>query len=278
MSISVVVPAHNEERVVAANLRRLLADAEPGEFDVVVVCNGCADGTAGAARSVPGVRVVELAEAGKAAALRHGDTLATGYPRLYLDADVCLDTASARALARAVTAPGMHAAGPRRRLELGASGWLVRAYYSVWERLPEVREGLFGRGVVAVSEEGHRRVRALPAARSDDLALHIAFAPEERRVVPEATSVIKPPRTARDLLRRRVRALQGTNELSGPDMPPNPRWRTSWADLGAIVRRRPAALPHVSVFLGYALVSRLAVRWGRFDRTAWLRDESSRHP
>jgi hypothetical protein len=172
--------------------------------------------------------------------------------------------------------PGVHAAGPSRRLELAASDWLVRAYYSVWERLPEVREGLFGRGVIALSEEGHRRVLALPAARSDDLAVHIAFAPEERRVVRDATSVIKPPRTARDLLRRRVRALQGTNELTGPQTGLNPRWRTSWIDLGAMVRRRPAVLPHVSVFLGYAVVSRVAVRWGRFDQTAWLRDESSR--
>src|SRR5690242_6288077 len=161
MTISVVVPAHNEERVIAANLHRLLADAQPGEFDIVVVCNGCTDRTADAARAVPNVRVAELAEAGKPAALAYGDTLAVGFPRLYLDADIALDAASARLLAAAVSEPGVHAAAPSRRFTLDRSPLLVRAYYSVWELLPAVRDGLFGRGAIAVSAAGHERIRSL---------------------------------------------------------------------------------------------------------------------
>ena len=51
--VSIVVPAHNEEAVIAANLRRLLEGSAPGEFDVVVVANACADGTAAATGDMP---------------------------------------------------------------------------------------------------------------------------------------------------------------------------------------------------------------------------------
>src|ERR687885_433267 len=58
-AVSIVIPAHNEEAVIAANLRRLLAGSAPGEFDVIVVANACSDGTAVAAKQVDGVRVIE---------------------------------------------------------------------------------------------------------------------------------------------------------------------------------------------------------------------------
>lgn len=52
----------------------------------------------------------------------------------------------------------------------------MRWYYDVWQRLPQVREGLFGRGMIVLSPEGHERVRALPQVMSDDLAMSESFA------------------------------------------------------------------------------------------------------
>jgi glycosyltransferase involved in cell wall biosynthesis len=273
--MSVVVPAHDEENVIAANLAALTAGAAPGELDVVVVCNGCTDRTAELARSVPGVRVAELAEPGKPGAMRHGDAMTDVFPRLYLDADVRLDTESARRLAAAVSEPGLLAAGPARRFDLSRSAWSVRAYYRLWEALPEVSTGLFGRGVIAISEPGYARLRSVPDARSDDLAVHLAFAAGERRIVPEAAADIRPPRTRADLFRRRVRALQGSRELQGSGSA-TARAGTSVGDLVALVRRRPGLAVAAPVFLAYGIAARLKVRYGRFDRSTWLRDESSR--
>src|SRR3954468_18969395 len=58
-AVSIVIPAHNEEAVIAGNLRRLLDGSKPGEFDVIVVANACTDGTAAAAAAVEGVRVLD---------------------------------------------------------------------------------------------------------------------------------------------------------------------------------------------------------------------------
>ena len=64
----VIVPAHNEEAVIGRTLRALLGSAAPGEFEVLVVCNGCTDRTAALVRSeFPSVRVLERSEASKTA-------------------------------------------------------------------------------------------------------------------------------------------------------------------------------------------------------------------
>ena len=59
---SVVIAAHNEAAVLGRCLRGLLADAEPGEFDVVVVPNGCTDATAEKARAAGAIVRAERAK------------------------------------------------------------------------------------------------------------------------------------------------------------------------------------------------------------------------
>ncbi|MFI6321269.1 glycosyltransferase [Nonomuraea sp. NPDC050556] len=270
--LSVVIPAHNEARVIGRLLDGLL-DGE--RFDVVVVANGCTDDTAEVARA-HGVRVVETPKPSKRTALRLGDEAARGYPRLYVDADIELTAASAKALGEAL-AQGFLAAAPQRVLALDGRSWLVRAYYAIWVRLPHVRAGLFGRGVIAVSEAGNERIRALPPVMADDLAASLAFKAEERVIVPSAEVVIQTPRTFADLMRRRVRAVTSVAELDA-DAQAGAGDRTGVRDLLAIVIRRPWLAPAAGVFVGVAVLARRraarAIRAG--DYTTWLRDESSR--
>ncbi|MFJ7066240.1 glycosyltransferase family 2 protein [Streptomyces sp. NPDC101115] len=283
---SIVIPAHNEERTLGRLLDRLLEGAAEREFDILVVCNGCTDDTAAvAAARGPRVRVVETPVPSKHEALRLGDRHAEGFPRLYVDADVELGAADVRALSAALSGPGaVLAAAPARELPMTGCSWRVRAYYRVWQRLPAVRDGLFGRGVIAMSAEGHARLAALPPLMADDLAASLAFTTTERAVVPAARVVVRPPRTWPDLIRRRVRAAtstaqleahQGTSAAAGT---PPPSARTGISDLRALLRADPTLLPAMVVFLSAALAARRgarkAVAAGDFD--TWLRDESSR--
>jgi hypothetical protein len=277
--VSVVVPAHNEARVIGRLLGQLARAGRPGELDVIVVANGCTDDTAAVAASFgPPVRVVSIPVASKRAALVAGDEAARGFPRLYVDADVELGTADIRALDEALRRPGALAAGPQRVLALTGSRWLVRWYYDVWERLPEVRDGLFGRGVIGLSEAGHARVASLPPLLADDLAASLAFAPQERVVVAAARVIIHPPRTAGDLLRRRVRATVGVTQVERAEGAPSSTARTSAADLAAIAGRSPRMALRVGVFSAVAVLARLRARRAvrRSDYSTWLRDESSR--
>jgi len=50
--ISIIVAAHNEAVVIERCLSAMTIDAEPEEFEIVVVCNGCTDQTAALVRAM----------------------------------------------------------------------------------------------------------------------------------------------------------------------------------------------------------------------------------
>lgn len=271
---SVVVPAHDEARGIRRNLAALLDGVPVGALDVVVVANGCTDRTAEEARAVPGVRVLEVPEASKTRAVAVGNAATAVFPRIHLDADVTLAGPDALRLVAALE-DGLHAAAPERVIPLETSSALVRAYYRVWQQLPQVREGLFGRGAIALSATGQARVSSRPALMSDDLVISEAFAPGERGVVGTATVVVRPPRTLADLLRRRTRVVTGTAQVDDHGLR---HGSTSLSELIRLGVRRPTIGARLPVFLAVTLAARLRARRaiGRGDHTTWLRDESSR--
>lgn len=275
-TVSIVIPAHDEEQVLGPLLAGLSTGSAAAE--VVVVANGCTDRTADVARRFAGIRVVESPVASKVRALELGDSLVSHFPRFYVDGDVVLGARDVRALAAALDEPGVHAVGPARELVLDGVSPLVRAYYGVWQRLPGVSRELYGRGVVAVDEEGHRRLSGWRDAMSDDLLVAMSFAPGEVRVVETARAVIRPPRHYRDLLRRRVRVMTGNLRLARD--PGAPAVRGSGASprtLAALALRTPRLAPGVAVFVATACLAHLGARRALArGSTVWLRDESSR--
>jgi hypothetical protein len=269
------MPAHNEGAVIAANLRALLEGAGPGEIDVVVVANACADDTADAARSVPGVRVLETATPGKPHALRLGDEACRTFPRAYLDADVGLTAADLRALARACAEPGVLACAPVPRLDLEGVGPVARRVHRVHDALIGPHRALAGAGCYVLTEEGHDRVFPMPDVISDDGLVHASFAPQERVVVRDARSVVRPARTVSAYLNRRVRVRRGNRQLAGLGRSA-PEGRLGIGDLTALLRHRRVSLVDAGCYLGVLVLDRglTKVRGGRGD--AWGSDASSR--
>ena len=257
--VAVIVPAHNEASVIGRLLGQLAPPSGrerlPG-LDVIVVANGCTDNTAEVAAAYgPPVRVLSIPEPSKRAALLAGDAAATDFPRIYVDADVELGIDDLRALIEALGRPGILAAGPERVLPMSGRPWPVRWYYDVWTRLPEVRGGLFGRGVIALSEAGHERVASLPPLQADDLASSLAFGPGERAVAAGARAVIQVPRTAADLLRRRIRVATGVAQVGLTQGAPPSTARTRPAELLAMASREPRLAPRIAVFAGMAVLA-----------------------
>ena len=92
MRFSVVVPAHNEERLIANGLEAIAvaADRFGGLVEVVVVANRCTDATEVMARSAGAVVVVD--EARNISAVRNaGAAAATGEILVTIDADCVMD-------------------------------------------------------------------------------------------------------------------------------------------------------------------------------------------
>jgi glycosyltransferase involved in cell wall biosynthesis len=274
--VSIVVPAHNEEAVLAQGLSRLLDGTAVGEFDVVVVANACSDGTADMARKA-GVRVIETSTPGKANALRLGDEACRTFPRVYLDADVELTSASVRALVEAAAQPGVLACAPVPRWDLEGAGRIARRVHKVHEKLIAPFRALSGVGVYVLTEEGHARVFPMPDVISDDGLVHRSFTPEERRVVHEATSLVRPARTASGHLKRRVRVRQGNRELDALGLP-LPEGRLEMRALRTLVATRQASPLDAGCYLAVLALDRglTRVRKMRGRQAHWGTDASSR--
>jgi glycosyltransferase involved in cell wall biosynthesis len=274
--VSIVIPAHNEAAVIEHNLRRLLDGTEPGEFDVIVVPNACADDTAEQARRAgPGVRVLESEVPGKVPALRLGDAACLTFPRVYLDADVELTAESVRALVAACARPGVLACSPVPELELAGVGGLVRRVHRVHDRMIAPSRALAGAGVYVLSEEGHGRVFPMPDVISDDGWVHASFAPHERAVVAEARSLVRPARTVAAHLNRRVRVRRGNRQLTALTAGPGAEGRLGLGSLVRLVRRRSVSPLDAAAYLSVLVLDRAVSRLRR-DRSGWGSDLSTR--
>lgn len=215
----VVIPAYNEARSIASTLATLLGDAGPGEFHVVVVCNGCTDDTASVARAAGAlsecdVTVVELTEGNKAAALRYVEGLGLPYPRVYLDADVQCPTATVRELLDAVRG-GLSLAVPTRALDLTAASRATAAYYRTWQSLPWVRHQLAGRGCYAVSDAMRPVFETLGDVVAEDRLVTMRAGSGDAVVVAAAVT-IRPPARLADVVRVRSRVYGGNIAVDAP--------------------------------------------------------------
>ncbi|MEU4339404.1 glycosyltransferase family 2 protein [Micromonospora lupini] len=272
--ISVVIAAHNEARVIGGCLDALLTDAGPDELDIVVVANGCTDDTALVAAQRPEVRVIEVAEAGKANALNVGDAAARGFPRIYLDADVVLSPGALRRMAATLTegdSPPL-AVMPRRQMVTSGRPAAVHAYYAINTRLPIFADALFGRGAIGISEAGHRRFDQFPEQIADDLFLDSQFSSQEKQEVGDATSYVQAPRRTRDLLRTLARVRAGNTMLRASHDGVRASVPSSW--LRDVVLPRPWLVPAATVYVAITVAAALRAR--RHPRDGWGRDDSTR--
>jgi glycosyltransferase involved in cell wall biosynthesis len=285
----VIIAAHNEESVIRPCIEGLIRDVRPGTVEVVVAANGCADRTAAVARSIPGTTVLELPVPGKVAALNLAETRATCFPRVYLDADIRLSSADLRRLCRAVAdsptdaeAPSL-AAYPRRVLDLVGRPLLVRSYFAINRELPVFREGLFGRGVIVLSESARSRFDRFPDVIADDLFLDSLFTASEKREVQDVAAVVATPLRTRDLIFRLVRVRRGNAQLrrdaqhGGKGQAPAVRSADRWAWLTKVVLRRPSLIVAAPGYVAITLMAEFLARRSPETRD-WGRDESTRAP
>ncbi|MEZ0447902.1 glycosyltransferase family 2 protein [Cellulomonas sp. ICMP 17802] len=279
---SIVIPAHNEASSIGANLDALLAGAVHGEFEIVVVANGCTDTTAAVARA-RGVAVIDLAEPGKAGALDAGDAATSSYPRVYLDADIMTDAHTLREVCSAFR-PGSDSSGavlaaaPGRHLVLTGRPWAVRSYYAIQSRLPAARNGLYGRGMIALSDAGRQRFGTFPRLIADDLYLDSLFSSDEKRILSSVSTTVETPMRTRDLVRRLARVRRGNALLRKAaaegkvDVAIRQSDRTSW--LRDVVLREPSLAVAAVVYVVITVAA--AVRARSLSSDSWLRDDSSR--
>lgn len=278
---SIVIPAHNEAAVIGRCLGALTVGGAHEAIEVVVVCNGCTDGTAVVARAAGSfVSVVELGESSKMRALTAGDAVAQTYPRVYLDADVVLPGPSAVAVLEALARDGALAARAPVHYDTASCSPLVRRYHAARELVPGLLDRLWGAGMYGLSAQGRARFGTWPDLVADDLFVDSLFSGDEIEIVDTDPVVVSPPRTARSLLavlRRGARAKACQVRTPVDTERPAVLRRSAPASVRGLVdaaARHPSALLDVLVYAGFAIGGRLRVP--ATVAAEWERDRSSR--
>lgn len=268
-TVSVIIPAFNEERVIAASVARVLASDYASEggpaLQVIVADDGSRDGTSQIVRAAfgndPRVTLLTLRNGGKAAALNRALRDATGDVIIALDADTQFEPETIRRLARWFADPEIGAvAGDARvgnRVNL-VTRWQAVEYITAQNLERRALAGFEAMTVVPGAVGAWRRaaldsVGGYPEdtlAEDQDLTIAIQRAGWRVTYDPRAVAWTEAPESFSALAKQRYRWAFGTLQCL-------------WKHRAVIARRQPAGLglvglPQAWLFqIGFAAISPL---------------------
>jgi cellulose synthase/poly-beta-1,6-N-acetylglucosamine synthase-like glycosyltransferase len=220
--VTAIVPAHNEEAMIARALDALLASDYP-DLEILVVDDGSSDRTpdivAGYARRA--VRLIRQANAGKANALRTGFAAAR-YPIVVaLDADTLFTPSTVRHLVQAFGDPRVGAVSGNARVgnRVNALTWFQELEYVLTLNLERRAYALLNCiPVVPVAVGAWRREAVLSVcgftastlAEDTDVTMALGRARYRVAYAPAALAYTEAPQTLHGLIRQRTRWSFGT--------------------------------------------------------------------
>ncbi|MFZ0558920.1 MAG: glycosyltransferase [Methylovirgula sp.] len=222
--VSVVIPAHNEARVVAKSIERILASDYP-DFEVIIVDDGSTDATsrvvANRFGNTPNVKLITTTNGGKASAINLGMAQAKGSIIVALDADTLFERDTIANMARWFEDPKVGAVAGNAKVgnRINAiTRWQALEYISAQnlERRALVTLGcitVVPGAVGAWRRETIERVGNFPVdTLAEDQDLTIAVQKAGYRVVFDSDAVAwtEAPDTVQGLVAQRFRWAYGT--------------------------------------------------------------------
>jgi cellulose synthase/poly-beta-1,6-N-acetylglucosamine synthase-like glycosyltransferase/peptidoglycan/xylan/chitin deacetylase (PgdA/CDA1 family)/spore germination protein YaaH len=263
-SVSVIIPAYNEERVIEASVRRVLASDYPG-LSVIIADDGSKDATSAVVQAAfgadPRVTLLTLVNGGKAPALNRALLQATGEIIIALDADTQFEPETITRLARWFADPAIGAVAGDARV--GNRNSIVTRWqaveYITAQNLERRALAGFGAMTVVPGAVGAWRRAALDMvggypedtlAEDQDLTIAIQRAGWRVTYDPEAVAWTEAPESFRALAKQRYRWAFGTLQCL-------------WKHRAILRERRPRGLaflglPQAWLFqIGFAAISPL---------------------
>ena len=224
-SLSVVIAAYNEEKVIAGTLRSLLDTDYEGDLEVVVIDDGSRDGTANEVQSIAAedkrVHLLRQENHGKAKALRRALAAAQNGIVVFVDADTHFQRDTLRKLVEPfadekIGAVSGHAKVGNLRsfiakcqaLEYVVGFNLDRRAYTLWNCITVVPGAISAIRKSAIDEAGGLSLDTL--AEDTDLTLALHKRGQRIVYVPGAIAWTEAPETVRTLARQRFRWAYGT--------------------------------------------------------------------
>lgn len=272
---SVIVPAHNEAKVIRRCLDSLVNQA--GVDTLIVACNGCTDNTADIVRrEYPQAICLDIAIPSKVNALNEAEKHITTWPVFYIDADTCISDNAVQQIAESMTKDGILLAAPEPVIDTSRSSWTVKQFYRIWLQLPYIREGVVATCSYVISQSGHQRFSHFPDIINDDGFVRCQFRREERRNIIGTKIYISAPHNLSSLIKIKTRARLGNIQLKASCLCPAQENKA----YSQILREKLFSRDAVSalVYIGIVTLIRLRAAWqyGNLQGYRWEKDQTSR--
>ena len=288
--VSVLIPAFNEAMVIAASVRRVLISSDV-RLEVIVIDDGSSDDTSAIVTREfggdPRVRLLTLANGGKARALNRGLELANGEIVIALDADTQFEASTIARLARWFSDPAIGAVagnakvGNRHNL---VTRWQAVEYVTA-QNLERRALARFDAIMVVPGAVGAWRRAALDSvggypvdtlAEDQDLTIAIQRQGWQIGYDVDAVAWTEAPETFAGLAKQRFRWAFGTLQCL-------------WKHRGILRERRPEGLAFIGIpqawlfqivfavvspLIDLALVVSLLSTWNRVEQHGWAQTQS----
>lgn len=280
-SVTVVLPAHDEERIIEQKIRNV-ASCEGGDaVEIVVPSDGSTDRTVALARAlageVPRLAVLDLPRVGKARALDAAVAAASGDVIVFSDANALWEKASLRELLAPLGDPEVGGVAGvqlyRRDAAARESAGEGESTYWRWDTWLKEQESAIHScyaadgSLYALRKELYRPLE--DPAQADDMAISMRVVTQGRRLVlaPRAVAWEDAPKDPAKELQRKIRVTNHSLRsllLLGPAL-----WSSGWYSVVLVSHKLLRHLVPLFLLAGLALSLALSP-WSSFARLLLL--------
>lgn len=278
--ISIIIPAHNEQRLITTTLQHALSDGALTECYIVVVANGCTDNTvsnvnafiheqASALQSKQIIiEVLDVEKASKTNAINIGISHAPAGVAVLLDADINIGGQHLLNLVNCLSEKVL-AASPKLIYDTSQSSRLVKWYYAIAAASPYNKAHRIS-NVIALTEKAQKKIGNLPNVIADDEYIRRCFHHSEYQVITEASFTFICPKDVFNLLNVLTRVERGNLQLQKLNVKDH-------SDVQGLSAPFTFSV-HYITFVVCKIIAKYRAKWQFFigKINQWERDESNR--
>lgn len=222
---SIVIPAHNEQRLLSSTLAYLLADKLLVNSELIIVCNGCIDKTPDVACQFERenktlldtqniqLSIIETDVASKTNALNLGIDIAQYETTILLDADILVSGGDLVLLASELNNRKLLAVSPKIHFVYQQSPWIVKKYFDLVKYSNYNQKHRLS-NVIALSANGIKKLGTLPEVIADDEYIRRQFKDAEYQIIDTLSFDFICPKSLSSLLQVLTRVERGNLQLA----------------------------------------------------------------
>ncbi|WP_445773643.1 glycosyltransferase family 2 protein [Shewanella sp.] len=286
MLISIIIPAYNEEALIAETLLNYCELGEGVDIELLVICNGCVDKTYELSKNICSRlkiknKVYDLPVGSKTAAINKGVEVSSGDYLLIQDADVVLTCEDIKSLVSELDSQSVLTYASVKPLFIFdvKTNFLVKLYYGFLSTTPAFKKGMVSAGIYIVKRDCLKGLFPLPQVIADDGYIKASFGADNLALLNKVRTKVRVPKKFFDLIKIKTRSNFGNFQLKKKfNISPSGGDNSKSKILKVACKER--LILSLFVYLFVVIVSKLRAKIQiivKKDKIGWERDESSRN-